>query len=220
MQMNDFYATRISPEFDKGYYKTLKSDKTFSMNKMAIRDSILFFRTSSKGASMEGVDCDYIGLDEYDRLDPLSEQSAIESLASSNYKCLRRWSTPTAPGVLIDKLYNESTMNRWYIKCSHCGFEQVLDYEQNIKLVNKDGIDTISRVVKPGTYQYVCRKCGKPIDADRWYNGHWVEEKPGKGKRVGFSISQMDAVWLTADNLKQKELQAPSKNYFYNYVVG
>ena len=28
------------------------------------------------------------------------------------------------------------------------------------------------------------------------------------------------AVWLTADNLKQKELQAPSKNYFYNYVVG
>ena len=76
-QMNDFYATRISPEFDKGYYKTLKSDKTFSMNKMAIRDSILFFRTSSKGASMEGVDCDYIGLDEYDRLDPLSEQSAI-----------------------------------------------------------------------------------------------------------------------------------------------
>ena len=153
-------------------------------------------------------------------LDPLSEQSAIESLASSNYKCLRRWSTPTAPGVLIDKLYNESTMNRWYIKCSHCGFEQVLDYEQNIKLVNKDGIDTISRVVKPGTYQYVCRKCGKPIDADRWYNGHWVEEKPGKGKRVGFSISQMDAVWLTADNLKQKELQAPSKNYFYNYVVG
>ena len=95
-------------------------------------------------------------------------QVICESLASSNYKCLRRWSTPTAPGVLIDKLYNESTMNRWYIKCSHCGFEQVLDYEQNIKLVNKDGIDSISRVVKPGTYQYVCRKCGKPIDADRW----------------------------------------------------
>ena len=113
-------------------------------------------------------------------------------MSSSKYKCLRRWSTPTAPGVYIDKLYNESNQMRYYHKCTHCGYEQVIDYEKNIELVNKDGIDTISKVIQPGTYRFICRKCGKPLD--RWYNGFWHADNPGSGKMVGFSISQMDKI--------------------------
>lgn len=214
-QLQDFYKTRIVPEFQKGYYKSLVNKNSMSQNKMKIRNSDLFFRSSSSGSSMEGIDVDFVSLDEYDRLSPLAEQSAIESMSSSKYKCLRRWSTPTAPGVYIDKLYNESNQMRYYHKCTHCGYEQVIDYEKNIELVNKDGIDTISKVIQPGTYRFICRKCGKPLD--RWYNGFWHEDNPGSGKMVGFSISQLDAVWVSADHLKQQELRAPSKAYFYNY---
>ena len=46
-----------------------------SQNKMKIRNSDLFFRSSSSGSSMEGIDVDMVSLDEYDRLSPLAEQS-------------------------------------------------------------------------------------------------------------------------------------------------
>ena len=36
---------------------------------------------------------------EYDRLNPMAEQSGIESQKSSKYKMLRRWSTPKYVGT-------------------------------------------------------------------------------------------------------------------------
>ncbi|AGK86841.1 terminase large subunit [Bacillus phage SIOphi] len=41
----------------------------------------------------------------------------------------------------------------------------------------------------------------------------------GGGTR-GYLITQMNAVWISADELKRKELKAKSKQHFYNYVLG
>lgn len=70
----------------------------------------------------------------------------------------------TVQGYGIHKLFTESDQRRWVHKCPHCGYKQVLDYEKNIKQVNPDGIDQEARVVQPGTFQFVCQKCGKPLD--------------------------------------------------------
>lgn len=157
---------------------------------MKIRDSNLVFRSSSKGASMEGLKIDRLALDEYDRLNPLAEQSALQSMQSSKYKIVSRWSTPTVQNYGIHKLYMQSDQRHWVHKCPHCGYEQILDYEKNIKQVSKDGIDTVGMVVRPGTFQFVCQKCGENLD--RWYDARWVAMRPGKGRRHGYSISQMD----------------------------
>ena len=37
---------------------------------------------------------DYLSLDEYDRVPSSSESSAMESMSSSPFKVIRRWSTP------------------------------------------------------------------------------------------------------------------------------
>ena len=132
-------------------------------------------------------------------ISPLAEQSAIQSMESSKYKLLRRWSTPTTKGYGIHKLFMESDQRYWVHKCQHCGYEQVMDYNKNIKQVHKDGIDTIGKVVQPGTFQFVCQKCKRPID--RWYNGRWVAMKPGQGRRTDFSISQINTTRITADHL-------------------
>lgn len=118
----------------------------------------------------------------------------------------------------IHKLYMQSDQRKWFHKCSHCGYEQVLDYDKNIKQINPDGIDVVGRSVQPGTFQFVCAKCGKPLD--RWYSGHWVTTAPGSGRIHGYQISQMDAVWVSADKLKEEEMRAPSKQFFYNYSLG
>lgn len=218
-QLEDFVAQRLQPEFNHGYYRSLIYDpKSMTLKKMKIRDSNLVFRSSSSGATMEGMDLDFVSLDEYDRLNPLAEQSALQGMTSSKYKMLRRWSTPTVPSYGIHKLFEQSDQRRWYHKCSHCGYEQVLDYEKNIQQINPDGVDDIGLTVQPGTFQFVCAKCGRPLD--RWYSGHWVTERPLAGRTHGYSISQMDAVWVSADQLKQDELRAPSKQFFYNYSLG
>lgn len=106
----------------------------------------------------------------------------------------------------------------WVHTCPHCGYEQVLDYEKNIVCNNPKGIDEIGRIVQPGTFSFVCQKCGGILD--RWYDGQWVAMAPSIGRAHGYQISQLDAVWVSADDLKRKELQAPSKQFFYNYVIG
>lgn len=151
-------------------------------------------------------------------LNPLAEQSAIESEKSSKYQMLRRWSTPTVSNYGINRLYEQSDKRMWFHRCPHCGYEQVLDYDKNIKLLNPDGVDREGRVVLPGTYEFVCQKCGKPLD--RWYGGHWEATAPASGRVHGYRISQMDAIWVSADSLKEAEMRAPSKQFFYNYTLG
>lgn len=215
--MQDFVNSRINPQFASGYYSTLiKNNDSVKMKQ--IRNSRMMFRSSSTGKALEGVDVDGLSLDEYDRLNPTAEISAKESLSSSKYGLLRRWSTPTQPNMGIDLKYAESDQRKWVYKCQHCGLVQQLDYDKNIKLINKGGIDLIGKVIDEGTYQYVCQKCGKPID--RWYSGFWDITAPRSGRAHGYEISQMDAVWISASQMKQKELEAPSKQFFFNYSLG
>lgn len=88
--------------------------------------------------------------------------------------------------------------------------------------MDESGVDVLAKTVKEGTYRFVCSHCGRTLD--RWYNGMWVPKysdrtSDGGGTR-GYLISQLDAVWISADELKRKELSAKSKQQFYNYVLG
>lgn len=115
-------------------------------------------------------------------------------------------------------------------KCSHCGYWNLLDYSDytggdnsgNIKQVNPDGVDTLARTVQPGTFQFVCKKCGKPLD--RWYNGSFVAKYPNRTANMtgtrGYRLSQLNCVWISADKLKADEMNSKSKQSFYNYNLG
>ena len=64
------------------------------MKEKQIRDSFLIFRSSSKASAVEGVDASAVFLDEYDRVGAQAEDSAVQSMSSSKFKYLRRFSTP------------------------------------------------------------------------------------------------------------------------------
>lgn len=44
-----------------------------------------------------------------------------------------------------------------------------LEKSGNMLCVNPDGVDSLTGNVVDGSFQFVCQKCGKPLD--RWYNG-------------------------------------------------
>lgn len=100
--------------------------------------------------------------------------------------------------------------------------EAPVERRGNILCVNPKGVDPIAKTVVDGSFQFVCQKCGEPLD--RWYNGIWVPKYPDRTKNGlgirGYMISQMNAVWVSADQLKTKELTSLSKQAFYNYTLG
>ncbi|WEW53611.1 terminase large subunit [Staphylococcus phage vB_SauH_SPJ2] len=178
-QLKKFVQSRLNPVLDKTYFRDIVNWDKDSLGYKQIRNSSLFFRTSSKPGSVEGVDIDFLAMDEFERVNSLAESSALESMSSSPFKVVRRFSTPSAPGVGIHKLYQQS--DQWYYAhvCQHCQYENEMKYADydpndlnksgNLLLLNPDGIDEQAKTVQEGTYQYVCQKCGKPLD--RWYNG-------------------------------------------------
>ena len=53
-QMEDFVKTRLDPALHQGYYSTILDPDTDSLKVKKIRDSFVFFRSSSKPGALEG----------------------------------------------------------------------------------------------------------------------------------------------------------------------
>ena len=98
------------------------------MKEKHIRDSFLIYRSSSRSSAVEGVDADSVFLDEYDRVGAQAEDSAVQSMSSSQFKYLRRFSTPTTPGYGIHKEFMKSDMKYYMHECGHCGYLNELKY--------------------------------------------------------------------------------------------
>lgn len=92
--MADFVKTRLDPVLRQGYYNTIINKDMNSQEVKQIRNSFVYFRTSSKPGALEGVDADAVYLDEYDRVGGAADMSAEQAMSSSKYKIYNRWSTP------------------------------------------------------------------------------------------------------------------------------
>ena len=242
-QMQTFTQTRLDPVISSSaYYKSIMDDyqeldkgktkKINSVRQKKLRNTYIIFRSSSTPKQVEGVDADIVFMDEYDRVNPLAEESIKNNITSSKFQIFRRWSTPTVEHMGVSAMYERSDQMCWLHKCPHCGKYNDMSFNYydpskkesggNVKILNPDGINPITKTVVPGSFQYVCKYCGKPLD--RWYDAEWIPKYPdrnqnGTGIR-GYKISQMDAVWISADQLKQAELSSNSKSEFYNYSLG
>ena len=231
-QLNDFTKSRFNAVLTDPYFKQIIDQNNNSMEMKRIRNTYLHFRTSSIASAAEGLDNSAVFIDEAERVPAQSEASIMNSLKGSDLQYMMRFSTPSAPDIGTDRLFNMG--DQWYytFPCDKCGYYNNInfkDYEPNkspesngnVQLINPDGIDTIARVVKPGTYRYVCAKCGAPLSRT---NGVWICKYPSRtinenGIR-SYYVSQLSASWITLDSLKTSELQARSKQDFYNYDLG
>lgn len=218
-QMNDFSNTRVAPVFkESAYLNSLLSKEVNNVSTKKIGSSYLFLRSAWGGALGEGADIDMFCADEYDRMKPGVEFAFQEGLKSSRYGWMRRWSTPTTPGFGINALYLSSDQRRYFHTCPHCGYKQFLTAEENIFQVKPNGVNMATQEIEDGTFIIGCKKCKKELD--RWQLGEWVALKPEVKDTRGYHISQLDATWITADDIMRRKTQYTSKQLFYNYVLG
>jgi hypothetical protein len=219
-QMEDFSNTRITPIFQESTYLQGRLDP--KMNNVRLKklnnNSVMFLRSAWGSALGEGADIDLLGLDEYDRMKDGVELAFRESMKSSAYGLMRRWSTPTIPGRGIDLLFGKSDQRFYHHKCDKCGEWQFLTVEDNILQIKHDGVDIINEQIKDGSFMFICSKCKQPLN--RWYKGEYVAKMPSRHEIRGYHISQLDAVWISADEIMRNQFQYKVKQLFYNYVIG
>jgi len=219
-QLEDFSNTRITPIFKESPYLTKRQD--LSLNNVSLKkltnNSILFLRSAWGGNMGEGIDIDYLGLDEYDRMSTGVELAFMESMKSSKYGLLRRWSTPTIPGRGVDYLFNKSDQRFYHHKCEHCNEWQILTLEDNLIQIDSTGVDIINEQIRDNTYAFLCSKCHRPLN--RWNIGEYVAMFPSRTEIRGYHISQLDSVWISADSVMRNQFSYKVKQLFYNYVIG
>lgn len=218
-QMIDFSKSRIAPVFQSSeYFSNLIDKEVNSVSTKKILSSYLFMRSGWGGALGEGADIDHLSIDEYDRMKDGVELSFQEGLKSSKWGLMRRWSTPTIPGRGINALYQKSDQMRYIWTCSHCGHKQFLTFEDNLIQVNPNGVNNITQEIEDGTFIIGCKKCKKELD--RWSVGEWVAQYPSIKEIRGYHISQLDATWISADDIMRRKFNYSSKQLFFNYVIG
>ncbi|QPX71611.1 terminase large subunit [Bacillus phage SP8] len=219
-QMEDFSNTRIAPIFDESPYLSSRLDR--KMNnvrlKKLVNGSAMFLRSAWGSALGEGQAIDILGLDEYDRMKDGIELAFRESMKSSAYGLMRRWSTPTIPGRGVDLLFGKSDQRYYHHKCDKCGHWQIITLEDNIVCVNEKGVNLVEETIEDGTYQFQCQKCKQELN--RWNKGEYVAQHPSRKDVRGYHISQLDAVWISADEIMRNQFDYKVKQLFYNYVVG
>lgn len=219
-QMEDFSNTRIAPIFDESAYLSSRLDR--KMNNVRLKKlsngSALFLRSAWGSALGEGQQVDILGLDEYDRMKDGVELAFRESMKSSAYRLMRRWSTPTIPGRGVDLVFGKSDQRYYHHKCDKCGHWQILTLEDNIIQINPNGVDLVNEQIQDGTYMFQCQKC--KLELNRWNKGEYVAKYPNIKETRGYHISQLDAVWISADEIMRNQFQYKVKQLFYNYVIG
>lgn len=217
-QMEDFSKTRIDPVLMASPHLQRKLNKKLNnVSTKAIGTSNLFMRTSGDGSQGEGADIDMYCADEYDRMKDGVELAFAESLTSSKYGLMRRWSTPTVPGRGINALFLKSDQKTYLHKCEHCNTWQEITMN-SIFQIKKDGVNKITGEIKKGTFEFLCKKCKRPLN--RWKPGEWVAKNKDVKDLRGYFISQLNATHISADKIKEREYQYISKQLFNNYVVG
>lgn len=219
-QMEDFSNTRIAPIFEESQYLNGRLDRKLNnvRLKKLVNGSSLFLRSAWGSALGEGQQVDILGLDEYDRMKDGVELAFRESMKSSAYRLMRRWSTPTIPGRGVDLVFGKSDQRYYHHKCDKCGFWQILTLEDNIIQIKADGVDLVNEQIQDGTYMFQCQKCKQELN--RWNQGEYVAKYPSRMETRGYHISQLDAVWITADEIMRNQFQYKVKQLFYNYVIG
>lgn len=216
-QMADFSKTRVDPVLDGSPH--LAEQVVRGLNNVstkAIGTSNIFMRTSGDGSQGEGADIDMYCADEYDRMKIGAEYAFSESLASSKYGLMRRWSTPTVPGMGINALFLESDQRHYLHKCDKCGHWNEITYDSIVQV--RDDYNPLTEEIKDGTFMFQCSHCKKELN--RWGKGEWVAKYPNRKDIRGYFISQMNAVHISADSIKRREKQFAFKQLFYNYVIG
>lgn len=188
-QMYDFSDARVRASINASPYLKSRIPAHYTQNKglKQVGYGYCYFRGSESEDDLDSVDADVLALDEYDRLHPPNVPVAERRISGPRSMGLqRRVGVPTIPSFGISKLFSESDMRRWFVKCGRCGEQQSLNWQDNVDA------EAAARV---------CKKCRKPLEPDAIRNGEWVASYPSRDVR-GYHMNKLIVPDATANAVR------------------
>lgn len=154
----------------------------------ALGKSFLYIKGTKGSSSAISVPADMILTDEYDFSDLSIVGKYNSRLSHSQYKLIKRFSTPTIPNFAISKEFNQSDQKHFVMKCPHCNhwnnhdfFEDVVVLHPKFKDIPPDQISLDDLVeIGPDDVKMLCQKCRKPLTYHDYTAREWVAKFPGR----------------------------------------
>jgi len=170
-----------------------------SIEQKRIDSNVIYFRGTWTDRTALMIPADVYVADEVDR----SKQDVVTQFETrlQHSKLGWRWyfSNPSAPGVGVDKYFEQSDQKYWFVECENCGHDWYL---------------TMDNVMGVPAY-FGCTECKKELDRRK---GRWVARFPDK-KISGYQISLLMCPWVSAQYILDKK-KSYTDEQFNNFVLG
>jgi len=212
----DMVSTRVDPMINNSPYLKDKKGLPDSTHAKRIGNSYIFFMELSVEPRMQPADM--LIVDEVDLSDQVYMSTAQNRLDASRWKIQFFLSTPTVSNWGIHNMYMHSDQRQWMVKCPKCNHRQVMEWEQNIRVVGNPS--------NPDKVFYGCAKCSAVITIQDMQSGEWVAQRPSMSEEhIGYHISQIvntpaPILWNFWRDPQTKTLEFYRKRLGTPYEVG
>jgi hypothetical protein len=155
--------------------------------------STIFFSYAQRDANRaRGINCNEVMYDEIQLFNPDVIPVLQQTMGGSDYGEYETFAgTPLSFSNIIERLFDQSTMSEWMIKCRSCGFENIAAYNKHLMQMIGPAHDGIGPggVDKDGhplgrVSGLVCSRCSKSGNSNRNLkplfpeDGRWIHRHP------------------------------------------
>lgn len=200
--INDFVSAKVNRLIaNNPIYQTWTEDKDSIVQKR-VGTSTIYFRGTWTDRAALMIPADVYIADEVDRSNQINVEQFASRLQHSKYQWEWRFSNPSAPGVGVDKWWQQSDQKHWFITCDACGHEWYLTMENVMEKEERN-------------FYFGCTKCRAELNRRK---GRWI--KRWKDREIsGYHISLLMAPWVSANKIMELK-ESKSEEYFANMVLG
>ena len=233
--------SRFDPVIESSKYLSsiIKSGNDSSKFKQI--GSSQLFTGGTKGKAIISIPVDYLSIDELDFCDQEKVATAESRMTHSRFiddatgirGIKRKWSTPTAIGVGVDKLFDMSNQLRRLVKCKSCqewfwpqflkhvvvkGWDKPMD---EMTYVDAMGLDKVGHLKSA---KLLCENCHGVVTKANLMPDYreWVASYPSRTSKEGWHISPFDLPdYHTPQSILMKMIDYGNNvNHFRNFVLG
>jgi phage terminase large subunit GpA-like protein len=185
---------RDSPRLNGLITEARSRDSTNTLRRKSFKGGFLAIAGANSSATLSGRPVRIVLFDDVDRY-PLSAGKEGDPILLGIARTKAFWnrkivlvSSPSTKGISrIEKAFNNSTQEYWYLPCPKCEYLQILDWD-------RIDFDTVT---------HRCEACNKYFEKWQWLNGEgqWIAHRPvdEKGRKVttrGFHLGGLINPWL------------------------
>lgn len=214
---SDFSSARFDAALESSAHLENLFNDTKNIGHKRAGITNLYIRGSRSRGGLKSVPVSLVIIDELEEMSAKNIPLVLERTSGQLEKQVWMVSTPTLEGRGINKYYNESSANHFFIKCPSCGRFVELKYPESIEF-------NVEESSKSRLLCHLCKVTLKHEEKTDWLqNNEWVESHSDRDVK-GWYVNQMYSTTISPQELTRFFIRAQNdlsdEQEFYNSKMG